>query len=226
MARSSTALAEPSVCGQAGYLAPVTWGTPQAAGNLAGQLLEIPSLANVTANPHLTESWARRLVTYTPLLQSVCDLIGPEIAVENTYLMVKHPGDGFAVPPHQDGINGRIELDPARSVAVWLAITETTLGNGCLEVQYGSQQRGYVPYHRADDGPLTIDTDDSAPFVPVELSPGQACVLDVRLVHRSGPNTTTRARIGLNIRYVAPGGMQVRDGATPPALFPVAGHRW
>jgi ectoine hydroxylase-related dioxygenase (phytanoyl-CoA dioxygenase family) len=226
MSGSSTALAEPSVCGQAGYLAPVTWSTPEAARNLASQLLEIPSLANVTANPHFTESWARQLVTYTPLLESVCDLIGPEVAVENTYLMVKRPGDGFAVPPHQDGINDRMELDPARSVAVWLAITEATTSNGCLEVQPGSQQRGYLPYRRADGGPLTVDIAGSAPYVPVELSPGQACVLDVRLVHRSGPNATTHARIGLNIRYVAPDAMHVRDGVTPPVLFPVTGDRW
>jgi hypothetical protein len=55
--------------------------------------------------------------------------------------------------------------------------------------------------------------------------PGQACALDVRLIHRSGPNCGTSARIGLNIRYVAPGGLHVRSGE-PPRLFPITGNRW
>ena len=82
-----------------------------------------PELGNVTANPHLMQDWARRAVTSGPLIGCVRALIGADIAVENTFLMIKRPSDGFTVPAHQDGINDRIQLDPARSVAVWLAIS-------------------------------------------------------------------------------------------------------
>jgi hypothetical protein len=34
------------------------------------------------------------------------------VAVENTFLSIKRPGDQFTVPAHQDGINDRIQLDP------------------------------------------------------------------------------------------------------------------
>ena len=89
---------------------------------------------HVTANPHLTEDWAQRAVTCGQLIGYVCTLIGADIAVENTFLMIKRPGDGFTVPAHQDGINDRIQLDPARSVAVWLAISGASPANGGLQI--------------------------------------------------------------------------------------------
>ena len=220
-----------SICGDQGYLGPVTWSTPAEAIALASELADTGS-GNVTANPHLSQDWARRAVTSGPVISEVAALIGAEVAVENTFLMIKRPGDQFTVPAHQDGINDRIQLDPARSVAVWLAVSEATGVNGCLEIVPGSQHGGYLPYRRASSPagdsrrPLTLAAGHGgAGFTPVLLDAGQACVLDVRLVHRSGPNTGSAPRIGLNIRYVAPGGWIVRDGPRPH-LLPVTGDRW
>jgi ectoine hydroxylase-related dioxygenase (phytanoyl-CoA dioxygenase family) len=222
-----SAIAVPAgVCGNLGYQAPALWEQPGQARTLAARLGLRPGAGNVTANLHLSEDWARELVRAPVLLSRVCGLIGADVAVENTYLMVKRPGDGFVVPPHQDGVNDRIELDPDRSVAVWAAITEATAVNGCLEVLPGSHSGGYLPYQRAEGGSLSVgDAGQAGGWLPVPLEPGQAVVLDVRLVHRSGPNAGTGPRIGLNIRYVAPGGLHVRSGE-PPCLFPVVGTRW
>jgi ectoine hydroxylase-related dioxygenase (phytanoyl-CoA dioxygenase family) len=221
-----------SVCGDLGYRGPVTWSTTAAAAELASDLANTPTLGNVTTNPHLNSDWARQAVTCGPIIHEVAAMIGAEIAVENAFLMIKWPGDQFTVPAHQDGINERIELDPARSVAIWLAVSEATAANGCLEVAPGSHQAGYLAYRRAalpagrSGRPLTTSAGDrGTDFLPLPLAAGQAYALDVRLVHRSGPNTTTRPRIGLNIRYVAPGGWTVRNGPGPP-LLPVAGDRW
>ncbi len=49
--------------------------------------------------------------------------------------------------------------------------------------------------------------------------------MDVRLLHRSGPNTARFARLGLNIRYVAPGAARTRDHTTPD-LDPISGTAW
>jgi ectoine hydroxylase-related dioxygenase (phytanoyl-CoA dioxygenase family) len=222
-----SAIAAPAgVCGDLGYHAPVLWSPPDEARALAARLELQAGTGNVTANPHLREDWARDLVRSPALVGHVLMLIGADVAVENTYLMVKRPGDGFAVPPHQDGINDRIELDPDRSVAFWVAITEATPVNGCLEVVPGSHSGGYLPYQRAGGGPLSVgEHARTGEWFAVPLEPGQATALDVRLIHRSGPNAGDRPRIGLNIRYVAPGGLSARDGE-PPSLFPVAGARW
>jgi ectoine hydroxylase-related dioxygenase (phytanoyl-CoA dioxygenase family) len=187
----------------------------------------------VARNLHLECGWARRAVTSVRLLNVVQRLIGPAIAVENTFLIIKWPDTGFVVPVHQDGINDRIVLDPARSLAVWLAISEATRENGCLEVVPGSQVAGYRPYERAQGAstseggcPLTACTGEREHgFIPVVLGVGEACAMDVRLLHRSGPNRADQPRIGLNIRYVAPGGAQMRDGSNP-SLFAVTGEGW
>ncbi|MFJ2191934.1 hypothetical protein ACIOJE_29040 [Kitasatospora sp. NPDC087861] len=34
--------------------------------------------------------------------------------------------------------------------------------------------------------------------------------MDRRLLHRSGTNTSDGARVGLNVRYIAPGGIRRR----------------
>jgi ectoine hydroxylase-related dioxygenase (phytanoyl-CoA dioxygenase family) len=141
------------------------------------------------------------------------------------------------VPWHQDGVNDRVELDPARSVTVWAALTDATVDSGALEVVPGSWQAGYLPYRR-EDGPdrdrprhrgRALQTDvppDSPTTVLVPVPAGQALLMDVRLLHRSGPNTASWPRVGLNLRYVAPGAVTHRTAGTPASLYPVAGTGW
>lgn len=220
------------MCGELGYWCPVHWTGPGQARGLA-RLLGTSGMGEVTPNPHLQHRWAIDAVTALALLATVRALIGADIAVENSFLITKRPGTTFVVPAHQDGINDRILLDPAMAVAAWLAVTDATVSNGCLQVFPGSHHGGYLPYRRATPAPAddrnrpltTADEHSDDQFVPVPLAGGQACLLDVRLVHRSGPNRSARARVGLNVRYVAPGAVTVRDG-TAPDLFVITGTRW
>jgi hypothetical protein len=49
--------------------------------------------------------------------------------------------------------------------------------------------------------------------------------MNVALLHRSGSNTAASVRIGLNVRYVAPGAARTRD-RTSPDLDPISGTAW
>lgn len=231
-ARPGQAGTSDGICGDQGHLSPLAWIAPDKASGLAAELATA-GLGEVTRNPHLDHGWAGEAVASPVLLARVTALLGTDLAVENSFLIIKQPGTAFAVPAHQDGINDRIMLDPARSVTAWLAITDATTANGCLQIIPGSHRDGYLPYRRADsataDGhqrPLTTAhsfTDEG--FRPLPLSGGQACLMDVRLVHRSGPNLSRQPRIGLNIRYVAPQAVTARDG-TAVDLFVLTGTRW
>jgi ectoine hydroxylase-related dioxygenase (phytanoyl-CoA dioxygenase family) len=227
--------APPALCqersgaaGLSGYRTDLAWSAPEKANELAQRLAGRFDLGEVTRNLHLTEAWARDAVAGHLLIPHVQAMIGPAVAVENTFLVIKRPGGRFEVPPHQDGINDWIVLDPARSVAVWLAITDATVENGCLEVAPGSHAAGYLPYGRAADTgagtPLTASL-EHAGFAPVPLPAGGGCAMDVRLLHRSRPNRSSTVRVGLNIRYVAPGGLTVRGGSSPH-LHVVSGDSW
>lgn len=217
------------ICGASGYRTNISWADLHSAARVADRITASAGVGDITRNLHLVEAWAKDAITCRQVLGLVQALIGRDVAVvEPTFLMTKRPGGQFALPAHQDGLNDRMCLDPARSAAVWLAVTDATITNGCLEVVPGSQTRGYLPHEWGRDArgrgrpfTLTEPSDDSS-FIAIPLKAGQACAMDVRLVHRSAVNTTAVARIGLNICFVAPGGLDVHHGP-PPELYVVSG---
>ncbi|WP_031076311.1 phytanoyl-CoA dioxygenase family protein [Streptomyces sp. NRRL WC-3742] len=221
------------ILGRRGLRTGVKWSTPAAARARAAQLVAEHRARHqeIVRNPHLGAEWAREAVRAPKLLAAVQDVIGPDVAVENTFLVVKWPHRAFEVPWHQDGIDTRVELDPDRSVSAWLAVSDATVDNGCLHAVFGSQHFGYLPFssedeHGAERGradQATGFTYDASTALP--LRAGTALLMDSRLLHRSGTNTSDGARVGLNIRYVAPGGVLRRDPQSP-SPDPVAGTGW
>ncbi|MFD3978231.1 phytanoyl-CoA dioxygenase family protein [Streptomyces griseus] len=222
-----------SPLGVRGLRAAVTW-THRATAQARATALNVEhreAQTEIVPNPHLTHDWANAIVRSPLLLDSVRAAIGQSVAVENTFLVMKWPGRDFVVPWHQDGIGNRIELDPTRSVAAWVAISDATTGAGCLDVITGSHLRGYLPYDLEEDTGQergradTVGAEPEGRPISVPVKAGKALLMDTRLLHRSGPNTTDRVRIGLNIRYVAPNGIIRRD-PTCPSLLPVSGSGW
>ncbi|WP_131767954.1 phytanoyl-CoA dioxygenase family protein [Candidatus Protofrankia californiensis] len=180
-------------------------------------------------NPHRMYSWARAWVTTPALLQVVTKMIGPDVAVESSLMLVKRPEISYVVPAHQDGINDQVVLDPARSVAVWLALSDADEAAGCLQVAAGSHRAGYKSYRRETVGGSThLAVKDPAHlvFTKFPVTAGMAIALDVRTVHRSAANRSTGPRIALNVRYVAPGAVHPRRREPPPALDVICGNGW
>jgi ectoine hydroxylase-related dioxygenase (phytanoyl-CoA dioxygenase family) len=218
--------------GDAGWRDGLRWARAEQARHLAGQMT---ALGEVVKNSHRSHTWAHDAVCSRELLAWVTGLLGPDVAVENSFLIIKPPGSDFEVPWHQDGINDDIELDPNRSLAVWLALTDATAANGAVQVLPGSHSRGYLPYAREDSGAPAAGRgralaaqppQDSGSPITVPVLAGEALAMDVRLLHRSGANATDRPRVGLNIRYVAPGAFRRGDPAERPGWLPIAGDGW
>ncbi|MET9884738.1 phytanoyl-CoA dioxygenase family protein [Streptomyces sp. NPDC006430] len=188
---------------------------------------------------HLRFEWAAHAVRAPGLLAAVQETIGEAVAVENTFLLIKWPGREFRVPWHQDGTNRRMQLDPARSVAAWLAITDATSANGCLQVIPGSHTSGYLGNDRETSSArrgrtLGVQGMPNGPHdhgLWLPLDAGQACLMDVRLLHRSDSNTTAGARIGRpgahrRGRRPRSARQQERRGVQRlPVLLPRRGHR-
>ncbi|MGW2067317.1 phytanoyl-CoA dioxygenase family protein [Streptomyces sp. NPDC001953] len=185
----------------------------------------------IMRNPHFEQDWAHDVVRAPQLLAAVQDAIGPNVAVENTFLVIKWPGRDFEVPWHQDGINHRLELDPHRSVAAWVALTDADESTGCLHVIPGSHRAGYLSFEAepangaARGRALGVHVGDTASGLPVAVPAGSGLLMDTRLVHCSHSNTGAGARIGLNIRFVAPGAVSMRDGSSPSPT-PISGTGW
>ncbi|MDX3260856.1 phytanoyl-CoA dioxygenase family protein [Streptomyces sp. MI02-2A] len=219
--------------GPSGYRQLHEWTSPSRARARAAEIVAAlrGRAEEIMRNPHLEQEWAHEVVRAPQLLAAVQGVIGPNVAVENTFLVIKWPGRDFEVPWHQEGINHRLELDPHRSVAAWVALTDAEESTGCLHVIPGSQRAGYLPFEAepatgaARGRALGVHVGDTASGLPVAVPAGSGLLMDTRLVHCSHSNTGTGARIGLNIRFVAPGSVSMRDGSSPSPA-PISGTGW
>ena len=73
-----------------------------------------------------------KLIRHNGILDAVESLIGPNILVFHTTVWFKNAGAGNYVPWHQDATY--FGLYPYEHVTAWVALTDSTLENGCVEV--------------------------------------------------------------------------------------------
>ena len=141
------------------------------------------------------------------ILDLVEQVLGPDFALWNSSFFAKPALNGRKTPWHQDG-----EYWPIRPVAtctVWMAIDESTTGNGCLRVIRGSHQQRVLLEHQSNSAPdLTLNQElpetlyDESQAVDLILEAGQISLHDVFLVHGSEANTSSKPRRGMTLRYM------------------------
>src|SRR5262249_46939471 len=143
------------------------------------------------------------------LLDAVESLIGPEVTCSPIqHIRAKPPaavsgaGTGFYnVPWHQDAGVTWEEADNSDIVTCWIALTDATVENGCMEVMPGVWKRGYLE-HQAQGGTtirpaLLRETPPRA--VPVRK--GGIVFMHRYTPHRSTPNYSDGVRWSLDLRY-------------------------
>lgn len=139
----------------------------------------------------------------------------------------KNPG-AWGQPWHQDSFYFPFE-PPRPVVGIWLAVTEATLGNGCLHVVPGSHREPvhvHVPDRRpgANYGYVEIVDHDMAASEPVLMRPGDLLVFDSHLMHRSTDNTSRGVRAAMVYHYAPAGTVdhtEARLGYTVNDWIPV-----
>jgi ectoine hydroxylase-related dioxygenase (phytanoyl-CoA dioxygenase family) len=143
--------------------------------------------------PHKISTAMTAQIAHPSIVDSLTKLIGPNVKCMQSMLFVKasgKPGQAW----HQDETH--IPTRDRSLTAVWIAIDDTTVENGCLWVIPGSHRLGVLYPDREQDDPRFDCTREAYGFryheedaVPVELSAGSALVFDGYLLHRSLPNT-------------------------------------
>ncbi|MDE2126774.1 MAG: phytanoyl-CoA dioxygenase family protein [Armatimonadetes bacterium] len=158
-------------------------------------------------------------IAHNPIiLDYVQDLLGPNIVAWGTQYFCKMPGDGKVVSWHQDA--SYWPLTPAHTVTMWLAVDDSDLGNGCMQVIPGTHTLGMVEFDMsgADENsvlPQKIKgAENYGKPVPFELKAGQISLHADMLIHGSEPNTSNRRRCGMTIRYAAGEVRSLDDGWT------------
>jgi len=118
--------------------------------------------------------------------------------------MVKPPGGGSVVPPHQDW--NMIDERFGNAMNCWIPVTEVNEASGRLWVLPGSHR--YVPEGlRGSPGiptcfdPLIPDLIDDF-MEPVDVPLGSTIIFDGRLLHRSPDNMTDTPRVAAYFNVV------------------------
>ncbi len=150
--------------------------------------------------------WSWELARSAAILDSVEDLIGPDILVFASKFWIKGGGDGSFVSWHQDSAD--FGLAPHDLVAAWVALTDSTPDNGCMRVipgsHLGAAQTHVETYH--DKNLLargqTIEGIDESAAVDLVLGAGEFSLHHERMLHGSLPNRSDGQRIGLTLFYI------------------------
>jgi ectoine hydroxylase-related dioxygenase (phytanoyl-CoA dioxygenase family) len=131
--------------------------------------------------------------------QILAPLLGAAVDCFLSQFIFKNPG-AWGQPWHQDEHYFAFDRHP--QVGLWLAITEATHENGCLQVLPGSHQEP-VHEHIADRRPsanfgyLEIVDHDFGDAVPVLMQRGDLLVFHSRLMHSSRDNESSGVRAAM-----------------------------
>jgi hypothetical protein len=166
-----------------------------------------PLRGALRSKPHLIFTWANDLIRHPAILDSVEDILGPNLLVWSTSFFIKEPRDPSYVSWHQDSTYWGLSHPDV--VTAWLALSVSIVENGCMRVIPGSHLKDQLPHQDtfAENNLLTRGQEvmvevDEADAVDVELQPGEFSLHHVRLVHGSDPNNADYRRIGYAIRYI------------------------
>src|SRR5215831_17508595 len=220
---------------QNGFVSPVTALTREEAaryraklddfeGAIGGLLTSEATDPRYRSRTHVLLAWVHGLVRYPAILDAVEILIGPDILVFTSTWFIKEPGSAAIAAWHQDATY--FGLRPHLHVTAWVALTDATAANGCMEFLPGSHERGQLPHtagvvaesvnraRQAVDGAV-----DDRPAVHAPLRAGEFSLHHTLTLHRSQPNRSRGRRIGLGISYVPTRVRHVSEKVKAPAML-------
>jgi non-haem Fe2+, alpha-ketoglutarate-dependent halogenase len=174
-----------------------------------GELLRHEERPLLWTNLHLSFRWAYDLATHPRVLDAVEDLLGPEIVVYSTLIFAKMGGEPNYVSWHQDGQFLVRDAQPVRALTAWIALSPSTVENGCLRVVPASYRAGrlpqvntYAPGNMLLRGETVQASFDEKLPRDVVLAPGEMSLHHVDTIHGSNPNRSRESRIGFTIRFL------------------------
>lgn len=148
-----------------------------------------------------------RAAAHPRLVEVLKRLIGPNVQLHHTKMLVKPPQQGASFAMHQDYPYFPHERHSVLAASIHLDDADEQ--NGCLRVVPGSHERGpleaHGPSHTVDpeEFPLEAGT-------PLPAGAGDVLFFNYLTVHGSGANRSSRTRRNVLFQY--------RDPSDPPVL--------
>ena len=163
---------------------------------------------------HLASRAIYDLCAHPTIVERLVGLLGPDILLWRSQTFFKRPGDAETAW-HQDyNFPGPFKIpsiDPPVTVTAWIALTEATVENGCLEFVAGSHREGRLETVKSADGEgifgrnykLEREVTEDDVVAKMTLSPGQFVLFSNLTVHGSGPNESDSTRFGVGVRFTS-----------------------
>jgi ectoine hydroxylase-related dioxygenase (phytanoyl-CoA dioxygenase family) len=126
----------------------------------------------------------------------VSELLNEPAVLFKDKINFKKPG-GSDFKPHQD-IQAGWEKYASYFISIAIAVDETNIENGCLEIAQGNYQARQIGQLWK---PLTEEELSGNTFVHVPQKPGDAIFFNGYVAHQSGPNRTDRPRRNIYLTY-------------------------
>lgn len=152
-----------------------------------------------------------KMVTHPRILDLVEDLIGPEITSNPIqHVRIKPPEAALAAGEarahvggtdwHQDRAVAHAEADATRMITVWLAITDATVENGCLQAKphKSPELLPHCPLRQTTIAPSHLDASDA---IALPVPAGGAVIFDPMVPHAALPNRSDGIRWSFDLRY-------------------------
>jgi non-heme Fe2+,alpha-ketoglutarate-dependent halogenase len=156
---------------------------------------------------HLLMPWFHDLVRRPAILDAVEDVLGPDLLLWSSSILIKRPGTATYFTWHQDATYWF--LDPPVACTAWLALSPATVESGCMRAIPGTHKLGQLPHADTFDKDVMLLRgqrvsvplpEDSA--VDVVLRPGEMALHDIYVVHGSSPNRSHDLRIGCTMQFI------------------------
>ena len=145
-----------------------------------------------------------RAVAHERMVDVLTELIGPNVQLHHTKMLVKPPERGAPFPMHQDYPYFPHERHSVLAASVHLDDTDEE--NGCLYVVPGSHRQGPIE-PTGESKNLDVPLEDGT---PVPCAAGDVLFFNYLTIHGSGVNTSTRTRRNVLFQY--------RDPEDPPLV--------
>jgi non-haem Fe2+, alpha-ketoglutarate-dependent halogenase len=155
---------------------------------------------------NLLHDWVLNAGAVERMLDAVEDLIGPNIFMTNAVFRIKEPGSDVRYDWHQD--SARIQVEPCFVIG-YLAVSEATEANGCLQV-IPRTHTAVQPFYVVENAPgqpnrrvARVENPEIHRAVPLALEAGEVAFFSSNLIHASGPNRSDERRVAILYDYTA-----------------------
>jgi hypothetical protein len=152
------------------------------------------------------------MLTAPSLLDKVEQLLGGELTSNPIqHVRIKPPVTALksdeirahiaATDWHQDRAVALADADDTQMVTVWLAITDATVENGCLQVQAKTPDQSMLPHCPRTQTGIAEGFVDEANGIPLPVKAGGAVFFHPLTPHGSLSNQTEKFRWSFDIRF-------------------------